>query len=56
MNAIPVSVVRVKVSRGWIAYVRYENRFLDQDIACDSLWMLDRKIDYLFRSVTRGRR
>lgn len=54
MNAVPVSVVKIKVRHGWIAYVRYEDRMRDQDITAVTSELLDRKIDYLFRPLTRA--
>lgn len=54
MEATPASVVIVRVARGWIAHVRYEDRQLDQDIACFSRYVLDRRVDDLFRSMMRS--
>lgn len=53
MDAVPISVVNVKVSSGWIAYVRYADKSKDQDIAANSKYMLDRRVDYLFRPLMR---
>lgn len=53
MNAVPVSVVILTVSRGWIAHVRYDDPAFDQDIAANSRFMLDRKIEYMFRPLMR---
>lgn len=54
MKAIPASVVIVRIRRGWIAHVRYENRFLDQDIAAGSRHALYTKVEYLFRDHVGG--
>lgn len=53
MEATPASVVIVRLETGWIAHVRYEDRLLDQDIACFSRFTLDRRIDDLFQSLMR---
>ena len=53
MSAVPVSVVILTVSKGWIAHIRYEDTALDQDIAANSRFMLDRKIEYMFRPLMR---
>ena len=54
MEAIPASVVIVRLETGWKAHIRYENRLLDQDIACFSRYVLDSKIDDLFQSIMRS--
>ena len=53
MQAIPASVVIVRVEMGWIAHVRYEDRLLDKDLASVARYMLDSKIDYLFQELMR---
>lgn len=53
MEAIPASVVIVRSFEGWVAHVRYEDRRLDQDIACFSRYILDSRIDALFQSTMR---
>ena len=54
MEATPASVVVVRGLKGWVAHVRYEDRMLDQDIACFSRYVLDGRIDALFASMMRG--
>ncbi len=54
MEATPASVVIVRGFYVWVAHVRYEDRLLDQDIACFSRYILDSKIDYLFESTMRS--
>lgn len=51
METVLVSVTIIKVEQGWKAHMRYMDRFLDRDIACDSRYMLDKKIDYLLRKA-----
>lgn len=54
MQAIPASVVIIRVERGWIAHARYEDSTLDKDIASSNRFVLDSKIDYLFSELMRG--
>ena len=55
MQAIPASVVIIRVERGWIAHVRYTDRLLDKDLASAARYLLDSKIDYLFQELMRER-
>lgn len=48
---MPESVVYVKQKAGWVAHIRYADCNLDKDIASVKRYLLDRKVDFLFRNV-----
>lgn len=43
------SVVLIRFRQGWLGFIRYSNPLLNQNIACNTRWELDRKVDYILK-------